>query len=137
GVIRPIRPGFADSVNHKLPSGPTAMPKDSLFGVNPLLNSVTAPLVVIRPIAPSPPDSVNHRSPSGPVVIIAGALPLGNENSVADPPGVTRAILLTPASVSQRLPSGPVAIPNGAPLNPALNSVICPATVLKERSPRL
>ena len=26
GVIRPIRPGFAFSVNHRLPSGPLVIP---------------------------------------------------------------------------------------------------------------
>src|SRR5436190_746718 len=60
------------SVNHRMPSGPAAIP------VGPLClagrgNSVMTPAVVIRPTLLAP-ISVNHRFPSGPAVIPVGLL---------------------------------------------------------------
>ena len=71
-VIRPIR--FAPhSVNHRLPSGPDAMPNNPPGSVG-IGNSVTIPAGVIRPIQvvlPVPP--VNHTLPSGPAAISKGS----------------------------------------------------------------
>src|SRR5205823_14110892 len=60
GVILPIR-SSPSSVNHRLPSGPAAMPVGRLSAAMPLVNSLTVPVRVILPIA-SFPSSANQRS---------------------------------------------------------------------------
>src|SRR6516225_6365760 len=81
-VIRPI--WFApNSVNHRLPSEPTAMLVGPLPDVMPLENMVTWPEGAIRPILLNE-DSVNHRLPSGPGVMLEGA-PAGTGNSLMLP----------------------------------------------------
>ena len=72
GVMRPMRPGLACSLNQTLPSGPAAIPNGSSLGVSPAVNSAMTPAGVMRPIAPDPPFSVNQRPPSGPVAIAHG-----------------------------------------------------------------
>src|SRR5207248_1326175 len=71
-VILATRPLLLDSVNHRLPSGPTVMPWGKLFAVG-IGNSVIVPVDVIRPIL-LPLDSTNHMLPSGPSVMPMGAL---------------------------------------------------------------
>src|SRR5271157_5421322 len=76
-----------DSMNHKLPSGPTTIPDRLTFWEIPDVNFVMTPAVVIRPIAGGNPPT-NHMFPSGPVVI---APRLANcpftENSLTVPVG--------------------------------------------------
>ena len=68
-VMRPSLSVF-DSLNHRLPSGPTAMsPAKAL--VESSGYSVTSPSAVMRPISSSRP-SVNHSAPSGPSTIEVG-----------------------------------------------------------------
>ena len=62
-----MRPSPARSVNHRLPSGPTAMPEGDAFGVG-VAKSVTTPAVVMRPMRLAT-GSVNHKLPSGPAVM--------------------------------------------------------------------
>ena len=71
GVMRPIRPGLACSVNQRLPSGPGAIPSGEELLVRPVVNSVIAPVGVIRPIAGFA-FSVNQRLPSGPATMPVG-----------------------------------------------------------------
>lgn len=60
-----------------------------------------------------PPDSVSQSLLSGPVVISQGKeLGVGTVNSVIDPAGVLRPILLLKMSANQRFPSGPAVIPS-------------------------
>src|SRR5437879_5393405 len=137
GVICPIL-AVPNTVNHKLPSGPAAMPNGSLFAGR--LNSVIAPPGLIRPIFP---DSVNHKFPSGPAAIADGRQPegggkvphvfaAGRLNSVIAPAGVIRPIRLPNRSVNHRLPSGPAVMRQG-PLSAVGrgNSVITPAGVIR------
>src|SRR5438067_4337867 len=72
----------ADSVNHRLPSGPATMPFGELAAVGTAY-SVTVPVGVIVPILFAP-FSVNHRLPSGPAVMSQGEAPavMPVENSV-------------------------------------------------------
>ena len=121
--MRPIR--SACSANHRLPSGPTVMPKGNAPAVMPALNSVMTPLGVMRPIR-LPVSSANHRLPSGPAVMPCAFAPAVSPlNSVTTPSGVMRPIRLPVSSVNQRLPSGPAVMPpSPAPaVMPALNSV--------------
>jgi len=60
------------SANHRLPSGPEAMPCGMLLGVG-MGYSVTVPPTVIRPML-LPVCSVNHRLPSGPETMPNGVL---------------------------------------------------------------
>lgn len=95
--MRTIAPGPPASVNHTLPSPPTAIPVGTRStvkpGVPPAGNSVTLPAVVIRPMPPGFACSVNQRLSSGPLTISPGwrsgrkAL-----NSVTTPDGVMRPI---------------------------------------------
>ncbi len=71
-VIRPIRPGLADSVNQSAPSGPLAMPTGRELAVSPSVNTVTSPAFVMRPIPPGSALSVNQSAPSGPAVMSVG-----------------------------------------------------------------
>ena len=88
GVIRPIRPGLSDSVNHRLPSGPAVIALGWLLAVRPVVNSVIVPVGVIRPIRPGLLDSVNHRLPSGPAVIAARVAAVGQAGGeLGDRPG--------------------------------------------------
>jgi hypothetical protein len=135
GVIFPIAGGLPASVNHRLPSGPAAMPIGWLFGVSwgePYW--VIAPVDgLIIPIRPGLPDSVNHRFPSGPAVMPIGwllggsGLPGGGPGwgySVIAPEGVIFPIaggLL--ATVNQTLPSGPAVMPSGSPVPVTGNSL--------------
>ena len=72
--MRPMAPGFAFSVNQRLPSGPLSMSCGLLLPLIPLENSVIAPLVVMRPIRPAS-ASVNQSAPSGPLAIPVGPRP--------------------------------------------------------------
>src|SRR5262249_40225487 len=65
-VIRPIAPEGSPSVNHKLLSGPTAIPDGEEPGT---ANALTSPLGVILPISCVFGPSVNQKLPSGPWVI--------------------------------------------------------------------
>ena len=97
GVIRPILPY---PVNHRLPSGPAAIPLG--LPATPMVvgrgYSVMTPSGVIRPIlspadSVNQADSVNHRLPSGPAAIPCGLLPaVGRGYSVMTPAGVIRPI---------------------------------------------
>src|SRR5438128_12619752 len=72
------------SVNHRLPSGPAAMPtgKPPTVGTG---NSVIAPEVVIRPILLAK-GSVNHNAPSEPAAMTpAPLLTVGMGNSAITP----------------------------------------------------
>src|SRR5437588_8250876 len=103
--MRPTLPTL-NSVNHRLPSGPTVIPLGILLAVG-TGNSVMLPPVVMRPISPT--DSVNQRLPSGPAVMPTGSLPaVGTGNAVKAPPVVTRPMAFALNVVNQRLPSGPV-----------------------------
>src|SRR5688500_16111881 len=83
-VIRPIWLP-ARSVNHRLPSGPAAIPKGSLAAVG-TGNSVMTPPGVMRPIR-LPALSVTQRLPSGPATIPAGPLAAaGSGKPVIDTP---------------------------------------------------
>src|SRR5207244_4319577 len=77
------------SVNHRLPSGPAAMPRGPAPLVMPAEYSVTNPDGVILPIPPTNkvPVSVNHRLPSGPAAIPFGCAcaVMPNEYSVTVP----------------------------------------------------
>jgi hypothetical protein len=70
-VIRPTRLPL-DSANHKLPSGPTVMPRGWLSSVG-TANSEMLPAVSMRPILLAY-RSVNHSALSGPAVISQGLL---------------------------------------------------------------
>src|SRR5439155_1369042 len=101
-VIRPI---FipSNSVNHRLPSGPAAMPKGRLFTVG-TSNSVITPGGLIRPILLLE-NSMNHRFPSGPAAMPRGAasgvgMSLGDDAGGADPPDLV--------AVAHRKPHVPV-----------------------------
>src|SRR6266567_4751287 len=113
-VMRPILFPW-DSVNHRLPSGPAAMPNGSQPNLCPHLvgrgNTVSLPPAVRRSMR-FPKDKVNHRLPSGPVVMPKGPL-RATGNSVTRPAVVMRPILSTLNSVNQRLPSGPTVMPSG------------------------
>src|ERR1700731_3351421 len=77
-VIRPI---LLNSVNQRAPSGPAAIPPDTLAVGGE--NSVMTPAVVIRPILLLMFSSANQRAPSGPAVIPMGSLlAVGIANSV-------------------------------------------------------
>ena len=81
GVIRAIRPGSPNSVNHKFPSEPAVIPAGfelaSKFDVAPpVATTVTTPAGVIRMIRPGSSSFVNHRFPSGPRTIFSGSAPL-------------------------------------------------------------
>ena len=78
GVICPIACAPA-SVNHRLPSGPGAIPCGPLPGFRPAEYSVIIPDGVIRPIALVSPAtttlaSVNHMLPSAPGAIANGKM---------------------------------------------------------------
>jgi hypothetical protein len=60
-------------VNHRLVSGPAAIPTGPLLGLA-IANSVMSPVGVIRPIRPGFSISVNHRLPSRPAAIRLGLL---------------------------------------------------------------
>src|ERR1700759_1066314 len=111
-VIDPTRSSV--SVNHRLPSGPAAIPNGWLPGVIPVETSVTVPVGVTRATLPPPLASLNQRFPSGPAAIpdglLWGVIPVGN--SVTVPEGVIRPTRSPLNSVNQRLPSGPAAIPD-------------------------
>ena len=68
-VIRPMRPGFASSVNQRLPLGPAVMFCGLLLAVSPVENSVIVPVGVIRPIFAGFAVSVNQTFPSAPAAI--------------------------------------------------------------------
>src|ERR1035437_8229647 len=90
GVMRPIRP-LAPSVNHRLPSGPGAMPygcADEVLGGIGIGYSVTLPLGVMSPIL-SRLSSTNQMFPSGPGAIDRSTPPVGPANSVILPPIAT------------------------------------------------
>ncbi len=134
-LIRPTMPGTP--VNHRAPSGPTAIAlavagvlavpgnDPAGGGTTGKLNSVTTPAVVIRPILPGTP--VNQSAPSGPAAIavgwgvvlaVPGGDPAGGGTSgraklVTTPDGVMRPMRPAPVSVNQRFPSEPVAISSG------------------------
>lgn len=112
-VMRPILP-LPVSVNQSAPSGPAAIALGSLPDVRPLVNSVITPSVVIRPMTAGLLPT-NQRFPSGPAVMSHGSPGVRpTSNSVAKPPGDTRAIAPSPpASATQTLPSGPAVIPRG------------------------
>lgn len=68
-VILPIMPAMARfSANHRLPSGPAAIPYGCELAVGVEYSTIGAPLVLIFPILLLP-NSVNQRLPSGPVVM--------------------------------------------------------------------
>src|SRR5947208_10018616 len=74
--MRPILSPL-NSVNHRLPSGPAAMPNGLQPNLFPHLvgrgNEAKLPPVVMRPMV-FPKDKVNHRLPSDPAVIPQGPL---------------------------------------------------------------
>ena len=86
GVMRAIAPGGLYSVNHRFPSGPTAIEVGPLFAVKPgtapAADSVTTAFVVTRATRPGLLYSVIQRLPSGPATIPNGVPP-------AEKPGVT------------------------------------------------
>src|SRR3954454_2267763 len=90
-VIVPLgwmRPSLlaADSVNHRLLSGPTVSEPGRALPVG-TVNSVRVPSGVTRPIL-LPVNSVNHVAPSGPATTPAGWLfGVGTRNSVTTPTG--------------------------------------------------
>jgi hypothetical protein len=73
----------SDSVNQRLPSGPTEIPA----GPIPFLDgdTVMIPAVVIRPILPLK-SSVNHRFPSGPAVTFDADVAAGDPELAGDGP---------------------------------------------------
>ena len=64
-----------DSVNQRLPSGPSVM--SSGEALSSLGNSVTTPAGVMRPmrLPEVPPNSANQRLPSGPRAMPTGPAP--------------------------------------------------------------
>src|SRR5436190_12313241 len=103
GVISPILPAEAYSVNQTFPSGPAVMPKGEVLWASGY--SLRTPFVVMRPIM-FESNSVNQSAPSSPTVIsVAQASLCGMENSVNWPSVVTRPILLGACSGE---PQGPV-----------------------------
>src|ERR1700730_12397682 len=89
GVIRPMRL-TPDSVNHRLPSDPAAIPLGLAPAPAGSANSESAnDDVLSRPIFPVP-SSVNHKAPSGPAVSAHGALPVARRYWVATPAVVIR-----------------------------------------------
>ncbi len=118
GVMRPMRPGFAFSVNQRLPSGPAVMSVGWELLVSPAAapKTVATPAGVMRPIPPGSLSSVYQRLPSGPAAMLVGSLsvtPVGN--SVMTPAGVMRP--MRPGfdfSVNQRAPSGPAVMSVGS-----------------------
>src|ERR1035437_3864843 len=133
GVMRPIRWPL-NSVNHRVPSDPAAMPSGPLPAVKPVEYSVMTPAVVMRPIR-LPLNSVNHRAPSDPAAMALGLLPAVRpvEYSVMTPAVVMRPIRLAEYSVNHRAPSGPGAIPGGRlpAVRPVEYSVMTPAVVMR------
>ena len=111
GMPNPIRPIWLTefSVNHRSPVGDWAIRNGKLPGVNPDMNSVTAPSVVIRPMR-LPLDSVNQSAPSGPATIPLSSAPavIPVLNSVIVPSVVMRPMRSPYCSVNQRFPSGPL-----------------------------
>jgi hypothetical protein len=94
------------SVNHRLPSDPTAIPIGFAPAFSPAVNSVIDPVAgSIAPIADVVPESVNHTFPSGPEMSENG-IPPGMGNFVIAPAVVIRPIAPL-RSVYQRLPSMP------------------------------
>src|ERR1035437_4677415 len=136
GVMPPIRWPL-NSVNHRVPSDPAAMPSGPLPAVKPVEYSVMTPAVVMRPIR-LPLDSVNHRAPSGPAAIPMPPSTWPVEYSVMTPAVVMRPIRVEEDSVNHRAPSDPTAIPEGwlSGLRPVY-SVMTPAVVMRPiRGPR-
>ena len=113
GVIRPMPP--FSSVNHRLPSGPVAIPSGRLPGVIPAENSWTAPAGVMSPMRPA--SSANQTLPSGPPVMprgpLLGLMPAGVSSVAIGGDGVRTAILPVCSSVNHILPSGPRVISQG------------------------
>ena len=111
-VIIPMaaKPNWPFWPNHRLPSGPTAMPVGALNHTG-IGYSVTMPDVVMRPIFPSP-NSVNHSVPSGPATIHQGSPAAAY--SVMEPAVVIRPILSTAIWVNQSAPSGPTVMAYGS-----------------------
>src|SRR2546430_1118328 len=89
-MSRPILP--PDSVDHRLPSGPGAIPLGSLTGVG-IWNSVILPPVLIRPILLPSLDWVNQRLPSRPPTMKKGLPAPAIGNSVIVPVVLIRPIL--------------------------------------------
>src|SRR6516162_8985120 len=99
-VMRPILEAHS-SVNHRAPSGRTALPSEPASPVGHV-NSFRTPDVVMRPILLAE-RSVNQRFPSGPVTIWFGEeFAAGPVNSVMLPVVVIRPILAVPPSVNHR-----------------------------------
>src|SRR6266566_2866877 len=111
--MRPILSPL-NSVNHRLPSGPAAMPNGLQPNLFPHLvgrgNEAKLPPVVMRPML-FPKDKVNHRLPSGPAVMPAvsvAGLPASRPARMAtcgSPcPSGTASDASPPAAVSPRSP---------------------------------
>jgi hypothetical protein len=88
-VTRPILL-VGDSVNHRAPSDPDAIPHGVQLAVG-IGNSMIVPLVVICPIE-LVPKSVNQSAPSGLVVIVTGELSISREKYETAPAVVIRPI---------------------------------------------
>jgi len=112
-VIRPME-SKPDSVNHRFPSGPAAIPNGR--APNGRGNSVIVPAGVTHagsgthPCCRDPPNLVCGKlgKPEvavGPATMPVGNAPGGRGNSTITPSGEIRATLLAPASVNQTFPS--------------------------------
>ena len=102
-----------NSLNHRFPSAPAAIPDGTLNSVG-IGNSVIAPPVVILAILlPPGATSVAHSAPSGPSVMAAGELAPGRLYSVIAPAVVIRPILPGKFSQNHSAPSGPGVMPEG------------------------
>src|SRR5271165_4423927 len=102
-------------------------------------NSVRSPVVVMRPTFPPQSErpnmsehmpSVNHKAPSGPAVIAPAGHVVDAGKIVTSPVVVIRPMFMP--NVNHNAPSGPAANP---PTEPAVNSVITPAVVMRPIEP--
>src|SRR5262249_6500789 len=141
-VTLPIRlAALADSVNHRLPSGPTVIPVGLLEVVGVGYSCTKWPEVEITPIL-FPVLSVNHRFPSGPETMPTGLLlpPPGRVGiaywvMVFGLCGPILPMLPRKFSVNQMLPSGPVVMPEGKPPPTSGNRVMLPPGVIRPMLP--